>query len=467
VTGKGQPPYDPRLTLKVLVYAYATGIRSSRQMERLCRESLPYLFLTRGDAPSYRTLCFTRVKCKAEIEQVWVGLLAIGGTLGLSRMGRITLDSTKLRANAGPESVVRRAEFARVRAELSRILSEAQALDAQEDVEGAPSQTVLEACATPEQMRDILRRVRADEAQQRQEEQEGETVPDEQAPAPPAPLGPRMRERIAAAVAAIDAAEEDDRKHVCLTDPDARMLGEGRSKQLRECHSFEVAIDNGLVVASGVTGEQDNGRLVPLVESAKGNEPAGVVSVDADSGYWRGDDIAALEKAGVETCVPDSFTACDMKKGLPVGTTRVKGRGSVPFIYDAESDCYRCPEGNTLAFKQQRVVSALTVRDYGAVRECTGCSRLSLCLTAKGARRRRLRVGVESARITAILSRFADSAWRARYHLRAPRVETVFGFLRGALGYGSWLLRGSERVQAEAALFSAAYQFRKVQNLRT
>ena len=52
--GPGQPPFDPRLTLKVLVYGYATGTRSSRQLERLCAESLPFLFLTRGDTPASR-----------------------------------------------------------------------------------------------------------------------------------------------------------------------------------------------------------------------------------------------------------------------------------------------------------------------------------------------------------------------------------------------------------------------------
>ena len=58
--GRGQSPYDPRLTVKVLVYGYATGTRSSRQLARLCRESLPYLFLTRGDHPSHTTLCDAR-----------------------------------------------------------------------------------------------------------------------------------------------------------------------------------------------------------------------------------------------------------------------------------------------------------------------------------------------------------------------------------------------------------------------
>ena len=58
--GPGQSQYDPRLCIKVILYSYATGVRSSRQMERLCRESLPHLLLTCGAAPSYRTLCSVR-----------------------------------------------------------------------------------------------------------------------------------------------------------------------------------------------------------------------------------------------------------------------------------------------------------------------------------------------------------------------------------------------------------------------
>src|SRR5260221_7422449 len=54
--GPGQPPFDPRLCVKVLIYAYCTGVRSSRLMERNCKENLAYLFLTRGEAPSYHTL---------------------------------------------------------------------------------------------------------------------------------------------------------------------------------------------------------------------------------------------------------------------------------------------------------------------------------------------------------------------------------------------------------------------------
>jgi hypothetical protein len=115
---KGNLPYDPRLCLKVLVYGYATGTRSSRQMERLCRENLAYLFLTRGQVPCYHTLCSARLGEQEQLEAVWVALFAVADRLGLQRLGHVVLDSTKVRADASPEAVLTRAEFAPLLAEL-------------------------------------------------------------------------------------------------------------------------------------------------------------------------------------------------------------------------------------------------------------------------------------------------------------------------------------------------------------
>jgi hypothetical protein len=253
-------------------------------MERLCNESLAYLFLTRGDAPSYRTLCTTRVKCSAELEHIWVALFEVGVGVGLKRMGRLVLDSTKIRADASADSVLKAKHYEPVRNELRRLLEESALLDAQEDGNGGSGpNTILDEKASPEQMRDIVRRVK------------GEIVKADACDHPLPALSPKMRVRAELAIEAIDMAEQENLKHVSLTDPDARMLPEGRGKKVMECHSFEVVMDNALIVASDTTTSLDNGRLLPLVASAERNEPVNIVSVDADSGYWRSDDIGALE----------------------------------------------------------------------------------------------------------------------------------------------------------------------------
>lgn len=157
--GPGQPAYDPRLCLKVLVYGYATGVRSSRQLERLCRESLPYLFLTRGEAPSYRTLCSFRRASEEEIEAVLLALYQVAAEEGIRRLGRITVDSTKMRAHASSESVVPAREYEKIKAEFARILQEAEETDEREESEGR-SDPLLDRPVKREQMRDILRRIR-------------------------------------------------------------------------------------------------------------------------------------------------------------------------------------------------------------------------------------------------------------------------------------------------------------------
>src|SRR5437764_2993889 len=310
-------------------------------------------------------------------------IAAAPAAVGLERLGRLVVDSTKLRADASPEAVVQRDEFAALRAELEHILLEAAAVDAQEAETGAAGRTELGKTVAPDQMRDILRRVRRQRAKAKAAAPpEAAGPPDPpgpgaaggggapvlswadlppagvppETPAPPAlPMSPKMLARVAAGLKAIAAAAADGREHLCLTDPDARMMHGGRERRIQECHSFEVAVDQGLLVASGTTQENnDNARLEPLVAAGEKHEPAGVTAVTGDCGFYAGEAVAALLARGVEVCVPDANTACDLHRGQPVGTTRSRSQGSVPFTYEPEADVYHCPEGNVLRPTQRR-----------------------------------------------------------------------------------------------------------------
>ena len=477
---RGQPQFDPRLLVKVLLYGYATGIRSSRQLERLCNESLPFLFLTRGDTPCYRTLCTFRIEQTKLIETAWEALFEVAGQAGLTRMGQITLDSTKIRADASPESVLKESEYADVKSELKRILAEAATVDAAEDNQ-APGKTRLERTVSTDQMRDILRRVRKQRSQARHSKDDPShavsAVAADEAIAPPETqaasatgdlssqeaLSPQMRKRIEAGIAAIEEAEKEARKHVSLTDPDARMMGEGREKRIHECHSFEAAVDNGLLVVGQSTNSgTDNSRLTSLVEAAEAQEPNGVRAVDADSGYYSGASVVKLIEAGIDVCIPDPNTSCDLHRDQPIGTTLTRITGTVTFDYNAEADAYTCPEGNTLAFRQSRIERGQDYRIYVAERSCEDCPLRGQCGRKERGKHRTLHVLVNKAVIEAHLARFGEEAHKQRYRKRGPAVETVFGFMRSALGYLRWQLRGSERIRCEANLFKAAYQIRKV-----
>jgi len=462
--GPGQPAFNPRLTVKVLIYGYCTGVRSSRRMEQHCQESLPYLFLTRGDGPSYRTLCTVRKEQSALIEQAWLGLFGVAAELGIEQVGCITVDTTKLRANASAEAVVKQEEYEALREELERILAQAEQVDVQEEDAGRRMQTQTGRTAKREQMRAILRRVRRKMAvAKRGLGSEGERVEGAEEEQPE--LSARMRERVAAAAAAVQSAMAQGREYLCLTDPDAVMMGEGCEKKIRECHSFELAVDNGsgMLMAGDTTQEgNDNGRLEGLVKEAGRHEPEGVQEADGDSGFYENGVIARLNAAGIETCVPDSHTACDLHRGLPIGTTRGRQGSAVELSYDEAADCFRCPQGEVLSFRQSRREGGQPVKVYVAQCDCRACPMAGECLRQERARHRTVKVGAYDDILAVVRKRFEEPAYQERYRHRGERVEGVFGFMRSVLAFQRWLLRGKEGVAAEGRLLKTAYQFRKL-----
>ena len=502
---KGQPAYDPRLCAKVLIYGYATGIRSSRQLQRLCQDSLAFLLLTRGDTPSYRTLCYFRVENAPLIEVVWTALFEVAKEVGLQRLGKITVDSSKFLADASPEAVIQASDYDLFLNTLKTILKEAEEADQNE--QNTPLGTLfLEKEVLPDQMREVLRALRKKKnADKRQlnsvqapktpathilsDKPQGKNpAQKEVAKDTPVPqqtvsqkkaalqtkdtpaglsvevnLGPRMKPRLVKAIETLETATEQGLKHACLTDPDARMMGEGRDKPIKECHSYEIAVDNGLVIHSEVIQVPDYARLEPAVKAAQANEPGGIRAVDADSGYYKGEAIARLEEQGMDTCVPDGFTAKKLRMGelaedyvLPVNPMALR--------YDQEQDVYICAMDKRLVPRQTRMQGGREVRTYRAETPCTGCPLAAQCFEKKkdGKYRTTSRAVKAAKRVDTALSRFHEPQHQQRYHNRGKEVETVFAFLRHILHYTRWMLRGKDRVSAEGILFTSAYQFRKV-----
>jgi hypothetical protein len=213
------------------------------------------------------------------------------------------------------------------------------------------------------------------------------------------------------------------------------------------------------VCAQSSQSPTDANRLVGLVEAASGHEPDGVVQVTADSGYFGGDTLLALEQTGIDTCIPDSYTARDMRRGLPVGSARAD---KAAMVYDAEGDFYRCANGRVLSYVQTIKQRATELKVYRAQAGCGDCPLRSECMTSATGKRRTLKVAVHRNEIDKVLKRFEDADTRQRYHDRGKDVETVFGFLRTALNFNRWMLRGKEKIASEAALVRVGYQIRKV-----
>ena len=118
--GRGAPPCDPRLMVRVLLYGYIIGVRSSRLIERKCVDDVCFRWLAKGAAPDYRAIARFRTRHLAALGQLFVQALALCQAAGMVRLGRVALDGTRVRANVLAE-------------EVSALLADAERIDKSED----------------------------------------------------------------------------------------------------------------------------------------------------------------------------------------------------------------------------------------------------------------------------------------------------------------------------------------------
>ncbi len=94
--GRAVPPYDPRLMVRILLYGYITGVCSSRVIERKCVEDVPFRWLAAGAAPNYRAIARFRKRHRSALGKLFVEALALCQAAGMARLGRVTLDGTRV-----------------------------------------------------------------------------------------------------------------------------------------------------------------------------------------------------------------------------------------------------------------------------------------------------------------------------------------------------------------------------------
>ena len=135
--GRRNAPYEPSMMVKVLIYAYATGTFSSRAVARKLEEDVAFRMLAAGNFPQHRTVCEFRRRHLAEFSELFVGVVQVAREMGLARFGKLSVDGTKVRANASKRKAMSYErmgkEGARLQAEIEALLTKAGMVDAEED----------------------------------------------------------------------------------------------------------------------------------------------------------------------------------------------------------------------------------------------------------------------------------------------------------------------------------------------
>ena len=302
--GSGSASYHPSMLLGLVVYGYATGIFSSRKLERATYDSVAFRFIAANDHPDHDTIASFRRRFLAEIGTLFVGVLLLAREMGMLQLGTVALDGTKLHANASRHSALSYEHASQIEAQLKAEVAELLAL-----AEAADRADLPDGLSVPQELaRREERLARLAEAKAKIEARARERFEREQAE-----HEAKLKARADKAKAtgkkpggkppAPPTAEPDATDQINLTDEDSRimpMAGGG----FEQAYNAQAAVAAGsmLVVAADVVqAANDKQQIVPTLEQlARLPKALGTPeTLLADSGYFSAANVTACAEAKI------------------------------------------------------------------------------------------------------------------------------------------------------------------------
>jgi len=316
---RGQPPYDPRMMTKVLIYGYCVGVFSSRRIQKRLQEDIGFKVLAAGNEPDFRTISdFRKIHLEA-LQGLFEQVLEMALESGAVKLGRVSLDGTKVKANASKHKAMsygRMKEKQRqLREEVKQLLAQAEAADEEED-------------------RQYGNR-RGDELPEELQRRETRLAKIQQAKKV---IEQRAREKAAAegkSAAQVKQAKPDDKDQYNFTDPESRIMK--GADGFVQGYNAQAAVEPemGLIVGQLVTqAANDKEQLKPMVEAIEAQSGHRPEAILADSGYCSEENLKCLESADEPEKKIEGYIATGKQKHgeyrqpcrrgpLPKGATRV------------------------------------------------------------------------------------------------------------------------------------------------
>jgi transposase len=303
---RGYPPYDPRLMLKILLYGYTTGVRSSRKIEVRCHEDVAFRLLAANAAPDFRSVARFRKRHLDALEALFLQVLTLCQAAGMVKMGRVALDGTKIRANASRHKAMSYARMgesqAKLEAEVAAMMREAQRVDAEEDAAyGADDRgdDLHGEMARRESRLAKIRKAKADlEAQAKAKAADKAREKAEKAGKTPA-------QTEEAATAAGESAVPHPKAQRNFTDPDARIM-KTSDGSFHYCYNGQAVVDEAnqiIVAADFAESGADNPEFAEMLDQSVANTASTPRETLADAGYFSADNVAAAVERHTEAFI--------------------------------------------------------------------------------------------------------------------------------------------------------------------
>ncbi len=282
---RGYPPYHPRLMVKVLLYAYCVGVPSSRCIQRRLHEDIAFRVLAANNTPDFRTISDFRKDHLLALGDLFVQVLNLCQQAGLVKLGHVSLDGTKVRANASKHKAMSYGKMkekeAILAAEVERLLREAQEIDEDEDQrygKGRRGDELPEELAFRESRLKKIREAKA--ALEEGAKAQGKEVP-------------------------------DDKIQRNFTDPDSHIMPRPGGKEFDQAYNCQAAVDSGhqvIVAANVINQPSDKAQALPLVMEIENNTGSLPKEASADAGYYSAKAIEELCILGVDPFIPPDKT---------------------------------------------------------------------------------------------------------------------------------------------------------------
>ncbi len=303
--GWGRAAFEPQMMVALLLYSYAVGERSSRGVERRCREDVAFRVITANQVPDHATIARFRARHEQALADTFVHVLALCAKAGLVSVGVVALDGSLLAGNASPQAT---RSYASIRAEVERMLAEAARADAEEDerLGDARGDELPSELADPRSRRERLRRCK----QQLEREQADEQVAYQENLAWRAAWESEHGRKLGGRKPTPPTADALAARKINTTDPDTRLMKRAGGRSVQGYNAQVVASPGQVIIAAQVTqSHNDSDQLAPMVACAAETlrdagiqEPIGIVL--ADGGYWNSPAITNVREQGVDVLIP-------------------------------------------------------------------------------------------------------------------------------------------------------------------
>ncbi|SOE54066.1 Transposase [Burkholderia sp. OK233] len=406
----GRPSYHPEVMLKIYIYGYLNRIQSSRRLEREAQRNVELMWLTGRLAPDFKTIARFRKDNGKAIRSVCRQFVMLCQRLDLFSDALVAIDGSKFKA-------VNHRDRNFTSAKLERRMR---------DIESSIAR-YLAAMDTADRQEPAIAKVRTERLQDKI-----------------AALKEQMRSLKEIEVQ-LNAAPDGQ---VSLTDPDARSMKTRGTGVVG--YNVQTAVDakHHLIVAHVVTNDGiDRDQLTSMAKLARTEMGVDKLTAVADRGYYKSEEILACHEAGISVFVPKTVTS----------SATAHGRfGKEDFIYNAQTNEYRCPAGERLIWRFSTVERGLKLSKYWSS-NCQQCPLKGDC--TPGPQRRVTRWEHEAV-LDEMQARLDHAPEMMR--IRRQTVEHPFGTIKAWMGATHFLTRTIERVSTEMSLHVLAYNIKRV-----